>query len=329
MDLSQIYQPIKEELENVEEILKASFQETRNKSILKVNRFLWETPGKKLRPALVILSARVTLKQKSKTINEQLIKVASSIELIHMASLIHDDVIDHSKIRHNRHTVNSQWGADVSIALGDYLYSLAFKLISGYNNPDILDCISTATKSMCEGELIQVCERDNLNLSKERYIIIVKKKTASLFAASCQAGAIASKSSEIFENALEGYGLDFGIAFQIIDDYLDLVGERKKLGKEPGQDIAVGELTLPILNLLESVSERRKQTVIRLLKERSEDCLKEIKTMIFNSDALLYTKKIILFYLTRAKKRLKILPDSSYRNALSDLVDFVYHKSFD
>lgn len=323
MDLNQIYRPIKEELNYVEEVLETSLRESNNESVLKVNNFLLESGGKRLRPALVILSTKATLGQKPKTINRQLIKIASAIELIHMASLIHDDIIDHAALRHNKPTINSRWGQDVSIALGDYLYSLAFKLISSCSNTDILDCISSATKSMCEGELVQVCERDNLDLLKERYIVMIKKKTAALFAASCQAGAIISHCRKPVQSALKEYGLNFGIVFQIIDDYLDVVGEREKIGKHPGQDIYMGEVTLPILNLLDSVNEDEREIIKRLLRSKAKDGLRKIRKRFFNSDALLRTKKDTLSYINLAKERLKVLPQSDYRKGLFDLADFI------
>ena len=210
MQLKEIYQPISRELRDVEEILESCLYETQNQSILRVNRFLLESPGKRIRPALVILSAKATLSHSPEVVRRNLIKIASAIELIHMASLIHDDVVDHSTLRHNKPTINSKWGQDVSIALGDYLYSLAFKLISKCGNVDILDCVSSAAKAMCSGELIQIVERDNVSLLKERYLLIIKEKTAALFAASCQSGALITQSPRFIQSALKGYGLNFG-----------------------------------------------------------------------------------------------------------------------
>lgn len=328
MQLEEIYKPIARELNAVEKVLEISLKETKNESILKLNRFLLESPGKRLRPAMLILSARAASGRSRAAISSQLTNIASAIELIHIASLIHDDVIDHSSLRHNNPTVNSRWGADVSIALGDYLYSLAFKLIATCNNMDILDCISSATKSMCEGELTQVVERDNLSLLKERYIMIVKKKTASLFAASCQAGAILSNSPKPLQNALKQYGLNFGVAFQVIDDYLDLIAPKARLGKLPGQDIAVGEMTLPLLNLLNSVAVTQRRRLEKLLRSRNKDCIKKIRLELSHSDSVNRTKKITFLYLNTAKNRLKSLSDSEYRKSLFDLTDLIQGRGF-
>ena len=152
-NLTDIYDPIKDDLKNVDDLIRASFEKSENKSIVNMGRFLLETPGKRIRPALAILSAK-SIEQGSS--GDKLAKIASAIELVHMASLLHDDVIDHSYLRHSKPTINSKWGKDVAITLGDYLYSVAFELISECGNSDIVRCMTSAAKEMCEGELMQV-----------------------------------------------------------------------------------------------------------------------------------------------------------------------------
>lgn len=318
MELEQIYQPIKEELRRVEEVLEASLGKTRNKSILELNRFLLESAGKRVRPALVILSARATLGHHPTAINYRLTKVASAIELIHMASLIHDDVIDHASIRHNKPSVNYKWGNEVSIALGDYLYSKAFELIADCKNTEVLCCLAQAMAAMCEGELIQVKERDNLELKKRQYLVIVKKKTASLMASCCRAGVVSVKGEFIYKEALTNYGLNFGIAFQIMDDYLDLTSNPQELGKPTGLDLAMGELTLPFLFL--TTSQRK-----RLLEENKD--LDFIRQSLDRLGVLIKTRKFIDDYLARAKDSLKVCHDSEYRNSLEGLTDFVNQRA--
>lgn len=322
MKLDWIYQPIKEELRKVDETLKITLGEARNKSILALNRFLLVSSGKRLRPALMILSSKATSHKEQRAKSEELIKIASSIELIHMASLIHDDIIDRAERRHNRPTINSKWGPDVSIALGDYLYSLAFKLISSCGNTDILDCISSATKNMCEGELVQVCERDNFSLLKERYIIIVKKKTASLFSASSEAGAMLASRDPVVQGALKEYGLNFGIAFQIVDDCLDLIGEERHLGKVPGADFKMGELTLPLLNLV-AQSKDRKKIISLLSRQNNFEAFKDLRLRFIHSPAFTKTKGDIAYYLKKARSRLNILSDSPFKQSLYSLADFI------
>ncbi|MHC4529253.1 MAG: polyprenyl synthetase family protein, partial [Planctomycetota bacterium] len=188
MELREIYQPIAEELETVEGFLAGSIQESRSLAIRSLSSFLLESPGKRIRPALVILCEKAaSVGGNGGGKHDELIRIATAMELIHMASLIHDDVLDSALIRRRRPSVNARWGDDVSIALGDYIYSRAFELIAKSRNPDVFACVSEAISAMCEGELTQVCQRDNLELSKDSYLAIVEKKTASLFAACCQA----------------------------------------------------------------------------------------------------------------------------------------------
>lgn len=323
MHLKDIYKPIEKELIGVEKLLRGSLNNTRNKSISKICNYLLEGKGKRLRPALVLLSGKAT--GSSITTDPMLIKIACGIELIHAASLVHDDVIDHSKLRHNKPTINSRWGQDVSIALGDYLYSVAYELISRCGNMDILQCISSATKAMCEGELLQVSERDNLDLLKRRYIVIVKKKTASLFIASCHAGSLVSQSKSSLQNALKGYGLNFGIGFQITDDYLDIVSEEEKLGKKPGQDISVGEMTLPLLNLLKSVPAYEQGKLKTLISKGS---LNAVRTRLIHSGAGQKTRQEVSSYMNAAKKNLGKVPDSVFKRSLMDLTDCMIENNF-
>jgi len=323
MHLKDIYKPIEKELVGVEKLLRDSLNSARNKSISRICNYLLDGKGKRLRPALVLLSGKAASGRA--VTSPMLIKVACGIELIHAASLVHDDVIDHSKLRHNKSTINSRWGEDVSIALGDYLYSVAYELISQCNNIDILQCISSATKAMCEGELLQVSERDNLDLLKRRYIVIVKKKTASLFAASCQAGSLVSKSKRSLQVAMKAYGLNFGIGFQITDDYLDIVSEEKRLGKKPGQDMSVGEMTLPLLNLLKSVPAREKERLKTLVSKGS---LNEVRTRLIRSGAKEKTKQEVFSYMGLAKKNLSALPETVFKKSLVNLTDFIIEENF-
>jgi octaprenyl-diphosphate synthase len=321
MQLELIYQNIRQELRKVEEVLATSLGRSKNKTILKVGRRLLETGGKRIRPALVILCAKAS--HQSSVINEQaLVSIASAMELIHAASLIHDDIIDHASLRHNKPTINSKYGQDISIALGDYLYSIGFELIASCRNTDILSCVASATKAMCEGELIQVCERDNLDLLKKRYIIIAKKKTASLFVASCQAGAMLSESGMPVQQTLKEYGLNFGVAFQIADDCLDLIGKARDLGKTPGADFRVGELTLPVLNLLSQSKD--KNGIISLMKRKNKpEAFDKIKQRFINSPAFLRTKDDASFYIHKAKRSLNSLGNSCFKQSLFALADYI------
>lgn len=320
MRLENIYRPIKKELIKVDNALKASLK-NEDASVSDIAYYLLAVKGKRLRSAMVILSAKAS--RAEKRINERsIISIAAALELIHMSSLIHDDVLDKTNLRHNRPTINARWGQDVSIALGDYLYSIGFDLIASCKNPEILSCVSQATKAMCEGELVQVSRRNNLELLKEQYIVIVKKKTASLFAASCQAGAMISNNRRSVHCALKEYGLNFGIAFQIIDDCMDLIGTKEDLGKPPGVDFKMGELTLPVLNLLSQSKD--KDRIISLIRQQANpEAFEDLRERFIDSEAAVKTKMDILFYIRKAKAELGRLDSSSFKQGLLDLTDFM------
>jgi len=330
MNLDQIYQPIVDDLKRVETLIESSIRESKNCSILAMSNFLLESPGKRTRPALVILSEKAASVGKNNTYDrEQLIKLAAAVELIHMASLIHDDAIDEATMRHSKPSINAKWGGDVSIALGDYIYSKAFDLISKCKNPDIFACVSEAIYVMCEGELTHVCERGNFDLSKDTYMVIVKKKTASLFAACCHAGTIIGNHDQSIQAAMREFGLNFGIAFQIIDDCNDMISNEKKLGKRCGQDAIAGDVTLPLLNLLDTVIQAKRQELKNILQSRIEDTdVEQIRAMFLDSDAPSKTQQVVASHVNIAKERLNILADSNYKNSLDQLTDYITYRTF-
>lgn len=325
MRLIEIYRPVNKELTEVERVISSTIKSSGNVSILMLGNYLLHSGGKRLRPALVTLSARAAMGNKPAEMLNQVIKIASAVELIHMASLIHDDVVDHSAIRHNKPTINAKWGEDVSLILGDYLYSLGFGLISSCNNQNVLDCISQAARMMCEGELIQVCERDNLGLLKKHYIAIVKNKTANLFAASCQAGVLAVDRRAKIKNMFKDYGLNFGIAFQIADDSMDLIGSRKEMGKDPGADFKMGELTLPFLNLISAHKDKNKIHKL-IVQKNSKKAFKEIRKIFIDSGALMKTRNDAAFYAEKAKRSLRGLEDSAFKESLFALADYMVER---
>jgi len=330
MNLDQIYQPIADDLKKVEDFLQVSIKESRNQSILAMSDSLLESGGKRLRPALVILSEKAASADgKSSCDQNELIRLATAVELIHMASLIHDDVIDGASLRRNKPSINAKLGDDISIVFGDYIYSKAFELIGKCRNPDVFECICQAIYVMCEGELIQVCQRGNLDLSKDNYITIVRKKTASLFAACCHCGTILGNHSQIVQTTLKEFGLNFGIAFQIIDDCRDIVSGEGVLGKHPGQDVAAGDMTLPLLKLLEVIGPTERSEVKRVLESAiDKHSLEKIRKMLVGTNALDSTQEAALYYIDCAKQGLNELKDSDYKRSLGYLTNYIAQKPF-
>lgn len=322
MNLGEIYSPVEKELNEVISSLERYLSRSENKLILEVSQFLLSNPGKRLRPALVLLSAKAG-SNKDLSHDDKLIKVASAIEMIHWASLVHDDVIDHSLIRHNSPSVNKKWGLEVSIALGDYLYSKAFEIIASCKNIDMLHYISQITSVMCEGELTQVRTRGDVSLMKRQYLSIIEKKTASLFSASCKVGAMLSDCEEFIQSSLKNYGLNFGIAYQIVDDCMDLIGDKTELGKPPGADFKVGELTLPILNLL-SFSEDKRDLLYLISQKNDQNAFQLVKDRFIESkQAVDKTKEDIQNYVQKAKESLINIKESVFKQSLIFLTDFL------
>lgn len=289
-----------------------------------MNSLLLESAGKRIRPALVILSQKATSVDGKRTKgHRKLIEIATAMELIHIASLIHDDVLDKATMRHTRPSINAQYGDDISIALGDYIYSKALQLIANCRNLDVSACISEAIAVMCEGELTHVCQRGNLDLSKSRYITIAKKKTASLFAACCHAGAILGNHDPAVQMSLKEFGKNFGVAFQIIDDCKDVLSEESELGKRPGQDIIAGDITLPVLILSEIVGPTERVEIRNMLGAGSDKTkLQRLKSMLVDSNALSKTCEVIKSYVNTAKDNLAPLAGSAYKKSLLSLADY-------
>ena len=322
MNLEEIYQPIADDLKTVESFLESSVKESKNQSILEMSNSLLESPGKRIRPALVLLSEKAASVGRNKSCNQVLIKIAAAVELIHMASLIHDDVLDKAMMRRGIASTNARWGDDISIVLGDYIYSKAFELIGKCKNTDVFECISEAIYVMGEGELTHVCQRGNFDLSKDSYMVIVQKKTATLFAACCHAGTIIGNHNRNVQTALKDFGLNFGMAFQITDDCKDIISEEKTLGKRPGQDVIAGDMTLPLLTLLDVAGRPQREKLKNMLRKRTDPgSLRQIRTMFVNSDAMDLTKQAAVSYIDRAKHRLDELENSDYKRSLNSLAE--------
>jgi len=324
MSLEEIYLPISEEMQNMEKVLHSSIHNSDDELISSMSDFLLKSPGKRARPALLILSGKAASSSNgSKCNGDTLVNIAAAVELIHMASLIHDDVLDQAQMRHNKPSVNAKWGNSISIAFGDYIYSKAFELIAQSKSSDIYMCISNAIYVMCEGELKHVHQRNNFDLSKDSYLEIIKKKTATLFSASCEVGSIIAKHNGSVKQTLRAYGLNFGMAFQILDDCKDIISEEKTLGKCPGQDILIGDVTLPLLLLLDISDEPKRQELKDLLvSEIDEAGLKKIKELFLKSDAGELTQKSAMSYIKLAKNAVDELADSDYKQSLNDLTDY-------
>ena len=317
MELEKILSPIKEELIDFDRKLK-EYISPDSPLIYQVANHLFGTKGKRLRPALVYLSGGAFGKNES-----NFTKAALLIELIHNATLLHDDVVDQSKTRRGKPTVNAKWNNLISVLMGDYLFAKAFKMMMEIKSKPLLSAISKATERVSVGELLQVQECYNYELDEKSYLDIIKEKTASLFSVSCGAGVILSQAKGNHLKNLKAYGENFGIAFQIADDLLDFVGNKKKTGKEKGNDLREGKATLPLIYALKKTKKKTKEGIIKILEKNvdHDDFLKVLE-FIQKEGGLKYAKSKASEFGEKALNNIFEIEDSEYKKSLSSLVEF-------
>jgi len=317
--LLNLYRDILKDLKKVEKTLRF-FSRSPNKLISEVSAYLFQEDGKRIRPALVILCSKL-LGYKGK----EHILMASLVETIHTASLIHDDIIDNSEIRRGKPTIHAKWGPNITVLLGDYLYikALGLSLRSRYRR--IGETLTDISAKMIDGELEEYYNSGNLELGEKEYLDIIKNKTASLFSASCQIGGIIANASEEEENFLAAYGASLGMSFQIIDDLLDFTGEEKVLGKPILSDLSEGRITLPLIYTLSNDGQQNRRRIVKILKRKKfeKDSLKEILRIVKSNGALEYTYQKAQEFSSKSKEIISRFPESAHRESLNLLSEFI------
>ena len=284
--------------------------------------FLLETPGKRLRPALVLLSARAACGGSKRPFvpTHPAVTMAAAVEIIHMASLVHDDLVDDAAVRHHRPSVHVRWNQQTAVRLGDYLCAKAFQLVADCADPRLFAILGPQLCDMCDGELRQVVSRGDLDLTESCCLAVAEKKTAALFGACCATGALTVDSEPALCRALQEFGRCFGIAFQVLDDCRDLLVDRERLGKVPGQDLWAGDVTLPLLYALR-YGDSRGQRRRAWSRGRGAWALAGICEAFHSSPAPARMAAMIGSYAERAQQALAPLADSDCRRSLSQLAD--------
>jgi octaprenyl-diphosphate synthase len=318
MAVLEAFDLISGELQKVEEILGKNI-ESQVKIIPEVGDYLLKSGGKRFRPSLLILSARLCGYPGERHIN-----LASALEFIHTASLLHDDVMDDAELRRGRSSVNSIWGDKTSILVGDYLFSRASSLLAQDGDLRIIGIFTEFMSRMAEGELLQHVRRKKITLNEDDYLSIIIKKTALLISVACQVGAILGKSSPEEESALVDFGMDLGIAFQLKDDCLDYTSEKEELGKGIGTDLKEGKVTLPLILALKKCTPQERKEIKKIvsapvLKKKE---LSKVTDLIENYGGINYALDRANEYLTEAKQYLNIFPDSPEKYALRLMADY-------
>ncbi|HTN76981.1 MAG TPA: polyprenyl synthetase family protein [Pirellulaceae bacterium] len=315
--LKVLYGPIANELADVERLLR---QEMRSEYpfVDELVRYGNMLGGKRLRPALLLLAA----KSLGKVSNDHTI-LGAVVEMIHTATLIHDDVIDEADTRRHLATVNARWDNQASVLLGDFLFTHAFYLSSTLETVFACRTIGWATNVVCEGELRQKGNRGNFELSESEYTSIIEAKTAELTACSCLLGAHYAGATEAIAQRFSNYGRYLGIAFQIADDLLDVLGNEALTGKSLGTDLDQQKPTLPIIRLLQQVSASEREVVLSILQSDGIDRRESLAPWLTRCDAIEYTRQQAQAYANRAREELDGLPTTPALQVLRQLTDFV------
>lgn len=322
--LSESYSPIKEDLIAVEEWLK-NVSETPLPMLSGIGASLIGAGGKRLRPALFLLSAHIAKKDNY----DDVIPLAAALELIHVASLIHDDVIDNSGLRRGKQTANSKYGNHVAVLAGDYLFASVFMLVWGkaYQS-DIGLKLAELVKVLAEGEILQDSALYKVPESVEEYYKQIARKTAEFLAVSCELGAAVEGLDSVDSQYMHDFGYNLGMAFQITDDILDIVGSEDTIGKPAGSDIKQGVITLPVIYALEKSVQKDKLAKIVSNPEMSDDELKEALEIVRKSEGVEFSKQKVQEYITLAKNAIPSKCDPELRKSFEGLADYILNRNY-
>lgn len=319
--VAAIYAPIRDDLKRVEEILQRHLRAD-DPFVDQMVRHCATLGGKRLRPALVLLVAQAVGR-----VEPEHHVVAAVLEMIHTATLVHDDVLDEASVRRHRPTANAQWDNKASVLLGDFLFTHAFYLASTLDSTFACRTIGQSTNIVCEGELRQVGSRGRFDVDEAEYLAMIEAKTAELCACCCRLGAHYAGAEAALTDTLSEYGRLFGIAFQITDDLLDMLGDEHATGKSLGTDLEQLKPTLPLIRLLQQLEPDQRQCLEEGLLAPDADRRTVLNLWLGQSDALQYSRQRAIDYAEAAREQLKPLAASPARDVLHKLCDFVIERN--
>ena len=316
------FSEVRADLELAEQHIRTIVQ-SRDPLLTQTSMHLLNAGGKRLRPAFALLASRFY-----NDCLEKILPLAVALELIHMASLVHDDVVDDSMIRRGTPTVKANWGNKISMHTGDYLFAKSLVLISQYENPIIAKVLAETSVKMCEGEIHQISTSYSSYQSWRDYFYRIERKTALLIAASCQLGAVAAGAREKEYKALRRYGHQLGMAFQITDDILDIVADQRLLGKPIGGDLRQGIMTMPVIYALEKSTRRERLRQLVEIPHKTDEQIHEAIELIKEAGGVEFAFNASLKYLEKAKNNLTQLPDKPVKETFYQIADFIGIRSF-
>ncbi len=319
-DLDRVYAPIVTDLKVVEAILQSELH-SETPWVDQLLEHNWLNGGKRIRPVLLLLAGA----SRGPLLPDHH-QLAAAVEMIHAATLVHDDVLDDAETRRHQPTVNSQWGNRVSVLLGDYLFTHAFDLASRVTSIEAIRILAKASNRVCEGEMRQNASQGDLQLSEEEYLSIISCKTAHLCGCSSRLGALISGANESETQGFADYGHNLGIAFQIIDDVLDLVGQQNRVGKTLGTDFLNRKLTLPLIHCLKHLPEAERTQLVERLQGQSQE-VGQILPFLEQTDSLRYARRVAHDHARRALRFATNLDSEPYSECLQLLADFVLDRT--
>ena len=291
--------------------------------INQMGHYIIGSGGKRLRPMLLLLVGKALGR-----FNDHHLILAAVIEFIHTATLLHDDVVDESDLRRGKDTANAVWGNAASVLVGDYLYSNAFEMMVRTNNMRVMEILSKTTTAIAEGEVLQLLNCNNPDVTKEKYLEVIERKTAILFSAATRLAAVISCADKDVEDALAVYGQQLGVAFQLIDDALDYKATTEELGKNLGDDLAEGKPTLPLIYAIEQGTEAEGQVIIDAIKQGSREAFNDVYEIVLSTKAIDYTEQCAYEAAEKAIEALDCLDDSEYKDALILLAKFSVQRDY-
>jgi len=319
LTVKDVFDLVREDLEKVE---KEFCQQTVSsiQAITEIGQYLQVSGGKRLRPVLVLLASKLFGFG-----GDPAIRMGAAYEMIHSATLVHDDVIDKAETRRGQPSINSRWGNHMSVLAGDWLYMQAFSIALAERNFKILDLLIGLTQVMVEGELLQLAYLRKADLTEDDYFELTYRKTACLFSACLRTGALLADRPEEEENLMASYGINLGLAFQLIDDVLDFTSSEKKLGKPVGNDLREGKVTLPLIYLLQMCAPADAKKVSRVLDDGGFEnvAFAEVLEMVDRYGALDAARRKAKEFADEAKRCLRIFPECIFKDALVYLPDFI------
>ena len=317
--LAQLFEPIRDDLRAVEREF-ARHVQSQVALIPTIGDYIQNGGGKRIRPAVLLMAARM-----AGYTGERAVLYASVLEFIHTATLVHDDIIDESQLRRGRQAVHTRWGNHVTVLFGDFLYLKSMSLALTQDDLAIIRLLCDVTLRIVEGEIYQLTKNGDADLTETEHFEIVQSKTAYLFAGCARIGGMLGPITREQQEALWQYGLNIGMAFQIVDDLLDFTGEEVALGKPVGGDLREGKLTLPVIHMRDRGGPRAAALLRKVVESRevSLDEWHEIKAMLTQTRSIEYANRVAFDYVERAKKALYCFPSSDARDALMFLPDYV------